>query len=150
VTLSDNDSNTAVYNFPNAKPGDTVTKCLNVSYTGSLDSDVKLYVPEAIGALGANVNLTITPGTQASPSFPSCTGFNPDSGGAIYTGTLSAFASAHSSWANGLATTPPSLTKWSAGNSAVYQITATLDSGVTGTGGGTTNSHSLTWESRNQ
>jgi predicted ribosomally synthesized peptide with SipW-like signal peptide len=151
VTLTDNDSGSAFYNNLAAKPGDSVTKCINVTYTGSLDSDVKLYVPETIGALGPYVNLTITPGTQASPSYPSCTGFTPASGGAIYSGTLSAFATAHSSWSNGLATYPSGQTKWSTNNNVVYQVTAQVDPSTPGTAqGATTNSHSFTWQSQNQ
>jgi predicted ribosomally synthesized peptide with SipW-like signal peptide len=150
VSIGDNDAGSALYSFTNAKPGDSVTKCINVTYTGSLDSDVKLYVPEAIGSLGSNVNLTITPGTQSSPSFPSCTGFTPASGGSIFSGTLSAFASAHNSWANGLATSPSGASKWTTSNNVVYQVTAQLDPSVSGSGGGTTGTHSVTWEARNQ
>jgi predicted ribosomally synthesized peptide with SipW-like signal peptide len=151
VSLSDNDSGTAIYNNTNAKPGDSVTKCINVTFTGSLDSDVRLYVPEAIGALGPYVNLTITPGTQTSPSFPSCTGFTPASGGAIYSGTLAAFATAHNAWSNGLSTYPSGQTKWSTNNNVVYQVTASVDANTPSTSGGaTTNSHSLTWQAQNQ
>src|SRR5436309_10541559 len=62
VTLADNDTGTALYNNQAAKPGTTVTSCINVTYTGSLDADVRLYVPDTIGALGPYTNLTITPG----------------------------------------------------------------------------------------
>ena len=151
VTLADNDSGTALYNNQAAKPGTTVTKCINVTYTGTLDSDVRLYVPETIGALGPYTDLTITPGTQTSPSFPSCTGFTADSGGAIFNGTLSAFATAHSSWSNGLATYPSGQTKWSTNNNVVYQVTATVDAATPDSAqGATTNAHSLTWQSQNQ
>jgi predicted ribosomally synthesized peptide with SipW-like signal peptide len=151
VTLSDNDSGTALYNNLAAKPGTTVTKCINVTYTGSLDADVKLYVPESIGALGAYTDLTITPGTQTTPSFPSCTGFTPASGGSIFNGTLSAFATAHNAWSNGLGTYPSGATKWTTNNNVVYQITATVDAATPDTAqGATTNSHSLTWQSQSQ
>src|SRR5206468_3518155 len=59
VTLADNDTGTALYNNQAAKPGTTVTSCINVTYTGSLDADVRLYVPDTIGALGPYTNLTI-------------------------------------------------------------------------------------------
>ena len=35
VAISDNDSNTAMYNVANQKPGDSVTRCIRVTYTGS-------------------------------------------------------------------------------------------------------------------
>ena len=79
VTLSDNDAGSALYALTAAKPGDSQTSCVKVTYTGSLNASVKLYTPSTIGELGPFVNLKIEPGTQASPSFPSCTGFTPDS-----------------------------------------------------------------------
>src|SRR4051794_36335387 len=45
VTLSDNDSGGAMYSVSNRKPGDSVTQCIRVDYTGTLDADVKLYTP---------------------------------------------------------------------------------------------------------
>src|SRR4051812_43041880 len=74
VTVGDNDVNAALYQLTNQKPGVTTDKCIKVTYTGSLDADVRLYTTDAISAagLGQYVNLTVTPGTQASPSFPSC------------------------------------------------------------------------------
>ena len=44
-----------------------------------------------IGALGPYVNLKIEPGTQVTPSFPSCTGFVADATGAIFDAALSTF-----------------------------------------------------------
>ena len=34
--FTDNDAGTALYNVTAAKPGDTVTKCVKTSYTGTL------------------------------------------------------------------------------------------------------------------
>jgi len=67
VNISDNDGNTAAYSLTGVKPGSTQSSCVRVVYTGSLDSDVHLYTPETIGSLGPYVNLTIQPGTQATP-----------------------------------------------------------------------------------
>jgi hypothetical protein len=151
VVLSDNDAGAAMYNLTNAKPGDSVTKCIKVTYTGSLDADVHLYTASTIGSLGQYVDLTITPGTQTSPSFPSCTGFTADSGGALYTGTLQNFGSTKNSYANGVVDYPGAATKWSTNDSVVYQFTATLQSAAPDTAQGlTTGSHAFTWEARNQ
>lgn len=43
VILSDNDSNTAMLALSNAKPGDSDTSCIKVTYTGSLSSTVRIY-----------------------------------------------------------------------------------------------------------
>jgi hypothetical protein len=152
VAIADNDAGAAMYSIPNAKPGESVSKCIKVTYTGSVDADVRIYTTSTIGTLGQYVDLTITPGTQATPTFPSCTGFTPDAGGALYTGTLQNFGSAKGSYANGVVDNPgTSATKWVANDSVVYQVTATLQSSAPDVAQGlTTGSHTFTWEARNQ
>jgi Camelysin metallo-endopeptidase len=151
VSIADNDAGAAMYSLTNAKPGESVSKCIKVTYTGSLDADVRIYTTSTIGALGQYVELTITPGTQTTPTFPSCTGFTADSGGALYTGTLANFASTKNSYANGVVDYPGTGTKWTANESVVYQVTATLQSSAPESAqGATTGAHTFTWEARNQ
>jgi hypothetical protein len=154
VNISDNDGNVAAYNVSGGKPGASQSECVRVVYTGSLDSDVHLYTPEAIGSLGPYVNLTITPGTQSTPNV-NCSGFTPDAGGAVFNGTLSDWAGTHSSYANGLTVKPSaSATKWATNDAVVYKIQATLaDDNNANAGSGaalTTGAHSFVWEARNQ
>jgi|SRR5918999_3253627 hypothetical protein len=154
VTIGDNDAGSALYAVTNGKPGSTVTKCITITYTGSLDADVKLYTSDSIGALGQYVDLTIQPGNFPDPSNPpasmACTGFSAD-GSAIFNNTLQNFATNHNSYANGLADYPGSTTKWADNNIVAYQITATLQSGASNSAqNATTNSHAFTWEARNQ
>jgi len=142
VAIADNDAGAAMYSISNAKPGESVSKCIKVTYAGSLDADVHIYTTSTIGALGQYVELTIA---------PSCTGFTPDSGGALYTGTLANFATAKSSYANGVVDYPGSGTKWATSESVVYQVTATLQSNAPEAAqGATTGAHTFTWEARNQ
>jgi Camelysin metallo-endopeptidase len=151
VALADNDAGAAMYSITNAKPGESVSKCIKVTYTGSLDADVRIYTTSTIGALGQYVDLTITPGTQTTSTFPSCTGFTPDSGGALYTGTLANFATTKGSYANGVVDYPGAGTKWAANESVVYQVSATLQSSAPEAAqGATTGAHTFTWEARNQ
>jgi hypothetical protein len=151
VAIADNDAGAAMYSLSAAKPGESVTKCIKVTYTGSLDSDVRLYTPSSIGSLGQYVELTITPGTQTTSTFPSCTGFTPDSGGAIYSGTLQNFGTTKNSYANGVVDYPGTGTKWATNESVVYQFTATLQSSAPDAAQGlTTGAHTFTWEARNQ
>lgn len=152
VVLSDNDAGSAAYNMTNAKPGDSQSSCIKVTYTGSLNASVRIYTPSTIGALGSSVNLKIEPGTQTTPSFPSCTGFTPDSGGALFEGTLASFASEHASFANGIADNPgTSATKWVTNDSVIYRVTATLSaSAADAAQGQSTGAHILRWEAQNQ
>jgi Camelysin metallo-endopeptidase len=147
VNLADNDSGTALYDISDAKPGDTSgEKCIRVSYSGSLDADVKLYTPSTIGDLGPHVNLKIEAGTQASPSFPSCTGFNPET--TLFDAALSTFPT---SYAGGISDYPGAGTEWQNGDAVVYRVTATLSaSAPDGAQGDSTGVHTLRWEARNQ
>ncbi len=152
VILADNDSGAATYKLTNAKPGDSQTSCIKVTYTGTLDASVRIYTPSAIGPLGPSVNLKIEPGTQTgSPTFPSCAGFTPDAGGALFEGTLSSFASEHNSYANGVADFPGSSTRWATNDSVVYRVTATLSASAPDSAQGqSTGEHVLRWEAQNQ
>ena len=148
VALSDNDTNTALYDVSNSGPGAIVDRCITVTYTGDMNSDVKLYLPETVTPLGQYVNLTITPGTDLSPSFGDCTGFAPDPA-ALYSNTLAAFRAAHNSWANGLVDDPEGKSEWSQGDTVTYrfQLTVQDDNNAQGKATGT---HRLVWEARNQ
>ena len=107
VSIQDNDAGGALYSIAAAKPLDPKESCIEVKYTGSLPSDVHLYrLPGALGSLGTYANIKVEYGTQASPSFPSCTGFSPDAtdyigqgAGVVYSGTLASYPG---SWATGI------------------------------------------------
>jgi hypothetical protein len=151
VAIADNDSGSALYNVANRKPGDTVTSCIKVTYTGTLPSEVRLYTTSTVNTLAQYVDLVITPGTQATSSFPDCTGFVPDSGGAIYSGTLQNFAATKNSWANGVVDFPGSSTSWAQNNAVVYRFQVTLQAATPDSQQGqATGSHAFTWEARNQ
>ena len=111
VAISDNDSGSALYNITGAKPGDTVSKCIKTTYTGSLPADVHLYTTSAPGALAQYVDLVISRGTQTTSTFPDCTGFTPV-GAALFTGTLQTFEQTRTTFASGIDTTPGGHTVW--------------------------------------
>ena len=151
VAVGDNDAGSALYNVSNRKPGDSVTSCVKVTYTGSLGAGMALYA-SAVGPVGDYVNLTVTPGT-GNVTFPGCTGFTPDAGGPIYTGTLKGFADAHTNFANGLVDNPGSATSWATNDAVVYQFTLTLQDNNAANGVSSalsTGAHSFSWEARNQ
>jgi hypothetical protein len=151
VSFTDNDSGAALYNVTDVKPGESLSRCLKATYTGSLPAAVRLYSPSSPGPLAQYVEITITQGTQSSATFPSCTGFTPDAAGLIFTGTLQAFEQSHGSYAAGIATAPAGQSGWNTGNSVVYRVDATLQATTPDASQGwTTGVHSFVWEAHNQ
>jgi hypothetical protein len=153
VYLSDNDAGSAMYTVTNQKPGDTVTRCIRLTYTGSLDADVKLYTTSSVNALGGYIDLTVEKGSMPTgTTFSNCTGFSSES--TIYSGTLSNFTTTKNSYANGIAAYPGAATKWATNDTLVYRFTLTLQDNNSANGGSggalTTGSHAFTWEARNQ
>jgi hypothetical protein len=151
VYISDNDAGSAMYSVTNQKPGNQVQKCIKVTYTGSLDSTVKLYA-SSVAAVGQYVNLLIETGT-GNITFPSCTNFSADASPTLYSGTLKGFADTYTSFANGLADNPGAATKWVTNDAVVYRFTLTLQDDNNANGGASplsTGLHGFTWEAQNQ
>lgn len=153
VAFSDNDAGSALYNVTTAKPGDTVSRCIKATYTGSLPSAVRLYTTSTPGSLAQYIDLKITQGSMpAGATFPSCTGFTADTtnGGVDFNGTLQQFEQTNNSYANGLATTPDGQSAWTSGSTVVYRVEATLQAGTPESGQGSTSGvHGFVWEARN-
>jgi hypothetical protein len=148
VTLTDNDGgSTAMFTFTNQKPGVSEDGCIKVNYTGSVSAPtVKLY-GTVTGTMAPYLNLTVTRGTDATPSFDNCAAFVADStnynglgAGVLYNGTLSGYPA---SYAAGL--TDP-VTPWTSSTSASYKFTVSVvdDNAVQGLTSGAT----FTWEAR--
>jgi predicted ribosomally synthesized peptide with SipW-like signal peptide len=145
VNVEDNDAGGALYSIPAAKPNDPKENCIEVKYTGSLASGVTMYrVPGALGTLAPYANIKVEYGTQATPSFPSCTGFN--SAGTLYDGDLPGFAT---TYGGGYAATPGVDGDWDLNETLVYRVTVSIDDDSAAEGL-TTGLHSLRWEARNQ
>jgi predicted ribosomally synthesized peptide with SipW-like signal peptide len=152
VAIEDNDAGAAMYQLTAAKPGESKSSCIKVTYKGSLPATVKLFTTSTIGELGPYVNLKVEAGTQTTSTFPSCEGFTAyGTGGTLYEGTLSAFATEKNSYTNGVTTLPTGKTKWETNESIVYKFTVTLSSSAPNTvQGATTGSHAFFWEAQNQ
>jgi hypothetical protein len=139
VSLTDDDSSTAMFTATGLKPNSTAAKCITVTYTGTLASSVKLYATSYTGTLGTYLNLTVEQGTGGS--YSSCAGFTP--GSTIYSGTLSGFAGASTGFANGVGSFTPS----SNPTSAVYRFTYTVQDNNSAQGLSST--CGFTWEAQN-
>ena len=108
VDLTDNDASSAMFNnVTGLMPLTNVDRCIDVTYTGTVDpTAVLLYVNGApTGTLAPYLNLTIDIGADTADPFRTCTGFVSSS--TLYNGTLSAFAAARNSYATGLSTWDP-------------------------------------------
>jgi hypothetical protein len=138
-----------MFNVTNAKPGDTWTRCIKVTYGGTLPADVHLYLKNTTGALGAYLTMTMNQGTQAASTFPDCTGFTPDSGGGlVYAGP--ATSTVDGTYEGGLALVPLGQTAWAQGTTQVYKFAMTLDPATPeGMEGSTTGAMTVVWEARN-
>jgi hypothetical protein len=154
VTITDNDAGGAMLALSNGKPGQpsgTDTSCVKVTFTGSLNSSVRLYGTVS-GSLDSYLTLTVTRGTDSSPSFDSCTNFTADStnymgagAGVIYSGLLSAYPTTYS--AGIVDPTSGSPETWTASEAHSYKFVITLNNdpnaqGLSGTA-------TFTWEARN-
>ena len=118
VVLTDDDQDVALFTVPAMAPGATVTRCIRVSYTGSLGADVRLYSAVGGNGLAQFLDTTVLIGTGGNAA--SCNGFTPTS--TLFTGTLAAFGTSHTGYTDGLqgfdgATDPTART---------YQVSVTL------------------------
>jgi hypothetical protein len=150
VILADNDPGTAMLALSGAKPGDSDTSCIRVSYTGTLPSTVRLYGTTTGTGLDSYLTVTVTRGT-ASAGFDNCTGFTADatnylgSGiGVIYTGTLQAFADTYAAGLVDPTATPES---WTTNETHDYKFVVTVVDSDSAQG--KTATQTFTWEARN-
>jgi hypothetical protein len=147
LALSDDDSNTAMFNASNLKPTSTGTKCIAVTSTGSLASTVKLYgtAYATTNGLASSINLTVTQGTGGG--FGTCTGFTPlGTGSSVYSGTVAGFAAASTNFGNGLGTWAPTGT---GSETRVFQFVYTVDPATPNSAQSGTAALGFTWEAQN-
>lgn len=103
VSLSDNDSGSAMFTAPNMKPGDSVNGCVQVTYTGSIvpSAPVSLAaaVTEQIGSNGGNglgddLDVTVSLGALGT----TCALWTAVGASTAYSGTLAAMSGASTGW----------------------------------------------------
>jgi hypothetical protein len=120
VAVSDDDGGAAMFSVTAAKPGDTGSKCITVSYAGDLTVPVKLYVSASSGTLRTYLTLTVEQGTGGS--FADCSALAGTS--TLWgPGNLATFATTYSAWSSGLTGWTPT----GSGQSRTYRLTWSLD-----------------------
>ncbi|CAN5249316.1 hypothetical protein BH18ACT5_BH18ACT5_16450 [soil metagenome] len=124
VDLVDDDSDSALFTVTNLVPGQSVTRCIEVTYQGTIANPdaVRLYSGGLVdsGSLASELDLTVEEGTGGT--FATCTGFNPSA--VIESGTLADFDTDHTAYSNGVGSWDPSATP----DSRTYRITVALSS----------------------
>jgi hypothetical protein len=108
IDLTDNDAGAAMFNnVTGLMPGTNVDRCIDVTYSGTVDPTAVLLYRNAAptGTLAPYLNLTIDIGADTADPFGTCTGFTPSA--TVYTGTLADFATTHTGYDNGLSTWDP-------------------------------------------
>lgn len=142
VVLADDDASSVMFNLTGMKPGDTATKCVNVTYTGSLTADVKLYGTVGGTGLASYVDTVIDVGSGATGgSTLDCTGFTLASN--LHTNTLANFGTTNTNFTTGLtgfagATNP---------STKSYRVKVTLQDNNDAQGKSAT--VTFTWEAQN-
>ena len=147
ISIADNDAGSFMYKVDNALPGDSVSKCIQVTYSSptALKSNVSLYLTPSIDTVGPYVDMKVDVGTQSAVSFPDCTGFTA-AVPTLYTGTLGDFATAHGTAATGLTYSPNGTDPWANGDKVVYKVTLTLQNATRPAGADFSGLHTYTWQ----
>lgn len=139
VVLNDDDTGSVLFNVNNLAPGDSRTRCIAVTYSGSLTADVHLFGTVGGNGLADYLDLDIEVGTGGN--FASCAGFVASS--TLFDDELDAFGAAHTDFVSGLggnagATDPTTRT---------YRITVALQDDNAAQGRSAT--AGFTWEAQN-
>jgi hypothetical protein len=147
VIINQHSGSTTLYTGSNKKPSDPAVACVRVSYTGSLDSVVKLYASSGI-TNGTIFNLKIERGSGMTTldNTMSCTGFTASS--TAYDGAIGSFGTTYAGGVDGKA----SAGTWVTNDAVDYRFTITVNDDTTPnahTSATGTGSHSFTWEARN-
>jgi hypothetical protein len=151
VVLTDNDLGAAMLALAGAKPGDSDTSCIRITYSGSLPSTVRLYGTTTGTGLDTYLSLTVTRGTLPSGTFDNCTGFTADATnyigagvGVIYSGTLQAYGD---DYAGGLIDPKPATPEsWTTAETHDYRFAVTVLDNDSAQGKNAT--QVFTWEAR--
>jgi hypothetical protein len=144
VALTNDSEASALFTATDIAPGATGKKDITVTSNGSLASVVKLYGTDAAStkALAKYVDITIVEGTLSGSTFTPLA-----SNATVYSGTLDAFGSQHTDYADGVSVWQPTGT---AGEKTTFEISYTLDQATPNTAQAGTAALGFTWEAQSK
>jgi hypothetical protein len=143
VTLTSNGSGSVLFNLPNMKPGESSSRCVQVTYNGTLNATVQMAGKET-GELGQYLSASVVRGSfpGAAPENNACSGFAADAEGAgLWSGQLNTFPTSASPITDS--------TVWSKGSVHVYEITVTLPSNTPEAAEGEEAKAAFSWQAQN-
>jgi hypothetical protein len=150
VALGDNDAGSAAFQVTNAEPGDTFTRCIKVTYSGSLQADVKNYLRSTISPLTPYLSLKMERGTQTTGTFPGCGDFVAATGPAVYDGPFTNPTMPRSP-ETAIAELPVNKTVWEQGDTLALRMTLSLSPTMPDNiQGSTTGDATVVWEATNR
>jgi hypothetical protein len=141
---------TTLYTSSGLKPADTVTKCVRVTYSGSLAASLKIYVSSGI-TNGTLFNLKIDRGSGMTTldNTMSCAGFTADvTNPTAYDGDLGSFGTTYALGSDG----KDAGAAWAQDDAKDYRLTLTVNDDTTAnahTTASSSGSHTFTFEARN-
>lgn len=144
VKLTKDVPTTALFTAANLKPGESGTKCIAVTSSGSLASTVKIYGTGYTNLLpndlGSNITVDITQGPGVAADCSTFTGTS------LYSGSLDVLGTTNKTFATGLGNWAPTGTP---SEIRTYKITYTLKSDAPNSTQGGTAALGFTWEAQN-
>ncbi len=146
VDLTDDDGGVALFNTSNMVPGDSVSKCIVVTYSSGTDKaaqvDVRLYSESVTttNAMSSHLTTQVQVGTGGNNS--DCTGFS--AGATSYSAALGTWATGKTDFATGV----QGFEDANPGASKTYKFTITLDSAAPNSVQGGTASAVFKWEAQ--
>lgn len=159
VTLTDNDNDQVMFNMTGAVANDSQSKCIVVSYSGSLTSNVRLYGATTGGdGLNQYLQLKVTRGSfsGAAPANFGCTGFTADSvtysgdpgagaNGVMFDATMNQYPT---TWGTGILDDPGgTLEAWTNPETHVYKLDVSVAND--NNAAGKSHEQTFTWEAQN-
>jgi hypothetical protein len=97
--LTDDDGGSPMFVVTEARPGNSVRRCIGVSFDGGSRASIRLYGTTTGDRMARLVRLTVVRGTMPGTTrFPSCLGFEPNQtdfsglgSGVLFRGTVAAY-----------------------------------------------------------
>lgn len=123
VLISDDDTGAAMFAEANLTPGDSGTKCIEVTATSTVVGVVKLYV-SSLTAGGMEDHITVVVERGSGGTFADCTGFTAAATETVQ--PLSALFTDHGSYSNGVLL----WAKGTGAESTTYKFTWVFDVGT--------------------